>query len=189
MGMDVSCLFPEKGIMLGYAVTATLDTMTADRIHDKSKMVEFFKAVEDAPKPVVVVMKDIGPRKSHACHFGEVMASVTRGLGAIGLVTDGGVRDLAAVRSLDFHLFAAGVVPAHGNYGLVEVNAPVVISETAVSPGDLVHGDENGVTVIPGNIVSELVREAQKVTDRERKIVHCARSKGFGLEELRRLLA
>ena len=70
-------------------------------------------------------------------------------LGAIGLVTDGGVRDVDTVREMGFHYFAPGMVPAHGNFGFMEAQVPVRISGVLVNPGDLIHADANGVVTIP----------------------------------------
>jgi len=186
MGMDIRCLFPEMGVMVGYAVTATIDSLTPARVHHRDRRWELFQAIQRSPKPVVLVVKDISPRRSHSCHFGDGLATITQRLGAIGLVTDGGVRDIDGVRALGFHYFAAGLVPAHGNFGFVEVNVPVVVSEVEVKPGDLVHGDVNGVTVFPPEVAQRVVQEAHKVVAREKERAEFAKSPQFTLEELRR---
>ena len=66
------------------------------------------------------------------------MATLARRLGVVGLVTDGGVRDINEVRALNFHYFAAGVVPSHGNHRLISVNKPVTIDGVRIEPGDAV---------------------------------------------------
>lgn len=185
MGMDIRSLFPELGVMVGYAVTATVDSMTTSRVHDMEKRFQFYEAIQKSPKPVVLVLKDVGPRQSHSCHFGEMLANTTHRLGAIGLVTDGGVRDVDAVQKLGFHYFAPGTVPSHGNFGFVEVNVPVVVSETPLLPGDIVHGDANGVTVIPAEIADKVVQQAQKVMARESEMLGYIRSNDFTLDGLR----
>ena len=53
------------------------------------------------------------------------MATLTHRLGATGLVTNGGVRDLPGVRRLGFHFFAAGLTVSHGNLRLVSSGEPV----------------------------------------------------------------
>ena len=98
--------------MLGYAVTATVDSMTPSRSLTRAPMLRLWEAVAAAPKPAVLVFKDVSPRNSHSCHCGDVMANTAHALGAIGLVTDGGIRDLAGVRKLGFHYFAPGMTPA-----------------------------------------------------------------------------
>ena len=56
------------------------------------------KPLEAAPKPSVLVIKDIGPERSRSCHMGEVMATTAKALGAVGCVSDGGLRDVMEVR-------------------------------------------------------------------------------------------
>ena len=111
MGWDIRCMFPELGVMVGYAVTATLDTTTHGRVHDKEARLKCFEAIHNSPKPVVLVLKDVGPKPLHGCHFGDGLTTVAQRLGAIGLVTDGGVRDVDTVREMGFHYFAPGMVP------------------------------------------------------------------------------
>ena len=186
MGWEIRCQFPELGVMLGYAVTATVDSMTPSRQQSRAPMMRLWEALAAAPKPAVLVFKDLSPRTSHSCHCGDVMANTARTLGAIGLVTDGGVRDLDGVRGLGFHYFAPGMTPSHGRYQIVDVNAPVVVSEVEVLPGDLLHGDGNGVVKIPLEIAGRVPQAAAEVAAREQEMIDFVRGGGFSLEGLRR---
>jgi regulator of RNase E activity RraA len=98
-GWDLRCAFPELGSMVGYAVTCTADSTTEARA-DERGLLRLWAAIEAAPKPAVVVIKDIGPERSRSCHMGEVMATTARALGAVGCVSDGGLRDVVEVRAL-----------------------------------------------------------------------------------------
>src|SRR5512139_2427716 len=109
-----------------------------------------------SPKPGVLVFQDVGPQPRKSAHFGEVMATIATRLGMVGLVTDGGVRDLLEVRRLGFQYFAAGLAPSHGNPRLIDVNVAVMIDGVRILPGDLLHGDVNGVTIIPAKIAGEV---------------------------------
>src|SRR3712207_8787578 len=51
-------------------------------------------------KPAVVVMQDVGPDRPHSCHAGEIMATTMKQLGAVGILTDGGLRDAREVAAL-----------------------------------------------------------------------------------------
>ena len=104
MGWDIKCMFPEMGVMVGTAVTATLDTTTPGRTQDRDVSFQMYQAIQDSPKPVVLVFKDVGPRPHHGCHFGDGLATTCTKLGAVGLVTDGGVRDIDTVRVLNCEL-------------------------------------------------------------------------------------
>ena len=147
-----------------------------------------FDAIAAAPKPAVLVIKDVGPRRSHACFLGDIIATISTRLGAIGIVTDGGVRDLEGVRPLGFHVFAAGFVVAHGTFNIEEAGIPVEISGTVVKPGDLIHGDASGVTTIPLEIADRLYAECLKVREQEAGLRDFAISKHFTLETLRKRL-
>ena len=186
MGWDIRCMFPEFGVMVGYAVTATLDTVTPGRVHDRAVRFEFFQAIQDSARPAVLVLKDIGPRPHHGCHFGDGLATTTMRLGAIGLVTDGGVRDVDTVREMGFHYFAPGMVPAHGNFGFHEAQVPVEVSGVVVNPGDLIHADINGVTMIPTDIVPQVIERAREVTRRETASHAWVKGDEFSLDALRR---
>jgi len=148
---------------------------------------KLWEAIAASPKPVVLVFKDISPRNSHSCHCGDVMATLASKLGAIGLVTDGGVRDLEGVSALGFQYFAPGMTPAHGRFQVVDVNVPVVVSEVEVSPGDLVHGDENGVVSIPLDIADRVPEAAAEIAAKEKAIMDFAKGGDFSLEGLRRM--
>jgi regulator of RNase E activity RraA len=188
MGTDIRCLTPEFGVMVGYAITATANSMTPGRARNRQGHVRLFEAVAAAPGPAVLVVQDVGPKRTHACFLGDVMASISRRLGAIGIVTDGGVRDLDGVRPLGFHMFAAGLVVAHGTFNIEEVGVPVELSGVQVQPGDLMHGDASGVTTIPLEVAERVYAECLKVRERETGLRDYAHSQEFSLEGLRQRL-
>ena len=114
-GWELRCAFPELGSMVGYAVTCTADTTTEARA-DERGLLRLWAAIEAAPKPAVLVIKDIGPERSRSCHMGEVMATTAKALGAVGCISDGGLRDVVEVRALGgFQYFCPGFVVSHGN--------------------------------------------------------------------------
>jgi regulator of RNase E activity RraA len=139
--VEMRCLFPELGVMCGYAVTAQVETMSTGNALEEACFVDLFQAVEDSRKPAIVVLQEIGRHRDWAAHSGEVMATIFSTLGAIGLVTDCAVRDLAAVRGLKFHYFARGAVSSHAHFRIVRSNVPVDVLGMPVRPGDLIHGD------------------------------------------------
>ena len=185
MGMEVRCLTPEFGVMLGYAVTATADSMAPGRSRDRRGHMRLFEAIAASAKPAVLVIHDVGPSRSHACFLGDVIASLSRRLGAIGIVTDGGVRDLDGVRPLGFHVFAAGLVVAHGTFNIIDVGTPVELSGALVHPGDLIHADPSGVTTVPLEVAEKVYEQCQKVRERETGLRDYAHSREFSLEGLR----
>jgi regulator of RNase E activity RraA len=185
LGMDVRCLTPEFGVMVGYAVTATADSMTPARPRGREGLMRLFEAVAATPKPAVLLLQDVGPKRTHSCYLGDVIASLSHRLGAIGVVTDGGVRDMDGIRPLGFHVFAAGLVVAHGTFNIMEVGIPVELSGVRIQPGDLMHGDPSGVTTIPLEIADKVYAECLKVRERELALRDYAHSREFSPEGLR----
>jgi 4-hydroxy-4-methyl-2-oxoglutarate aldolase len=169
VGFDVRCLVPGLGTMLGYAVTckgdSTSEGKNVPREHQK-----LYESIAASPKPAIVVIQDDGRDRVHSCHAGEMMATTMKRVGAVGLVTDGGLRDIVEIRELgNFHYFGAGLVVAHGNPLIYDVGADIVVSGVKIRPGDLLHGDENGITVIPAEIAQEVVASAMKIRESEQK--------------------
>lgn len=188
MGMDVTCHTPEFGVMVGYAVTATANSMAPGRARNRRGLMKLFEAVAATPGPSVLVIKETGPKRTHSCFLGDVIATITNRLGTVGIVTDGGVRDLEGVKPLGYHVFAAGFVVAHGTFNIEEVGIPVEISGTTVKPGDLIHGDASGVTTVPLEIADKLYAECLKVRERETALRDFAISRDFTIEALRQRL-
>jgi 4-hydroxy-4-methyl-2-oxoglutarate aldolase len=185
-GWELRCAFPLLGSTVGYAVTCTADSTTALR-RDERGLLRLWQAVEAAPKPAVIVIKDIGPERSRSCHMGEVMATTAKALGAVGCISDGGLRDVSEVRALDgFQYFCPGFVVSHGNPVICEVNVPVTLAGLAVTPGDLLHGDVNGVLVIPDGVADRVAEQALRVRDAEREVLDFLRKPGLTVEALRR---
>jgi regulator of RNase E activity RraA len=127
-------------------------------------------------------MQDVGPQPRKSAHFGEVMGTLARRLGAVGVVTNGGVRDLDEVRRLGLHYFAAGAVPSHGQPRLVSVNQPVHIDGVSFQPGDLVHGDINGVTLIPREVAAQVADAAAQVRADEADLLAYIQSPAFSID-------
>jgi 4-hydroxy-4-methyl-2-oxoglutarate aldolase len=183
--LDLKCFFPEFGPMCGYAVTAQVETVTGGAPKTEEAFVELFEAVERSPKPAVVALQEIGGDRDRATHAGEVMATIFTRLGAIGLVSDCGVRDLTAVRRLGFHYFARGAVASHANYRIVRTGVPVEITGVTIRPGDMLHADENGLITIPESSRDRLAALVESILSKERALLDFVRDEGFTAAQLR----
>ncbi|MBV9578063.1 MAG: RraA family protein [Chloroflexi bacterium] len=163
-GSNVRCLTPDAGFMLGYAVTCRGDSTTEDK--DRREHADLYRAIYTMqPLPAVVVIGDDGDpsRINLSCHAGEMMATTMKRVGAVGLVTNGGLRDIREINALGgFHYFGRGLVVAHGRPSIYDVGATVNIDGMEVRPGDLLHGDENGITVIPAEIADKVAAKARE---------------------------
>ena len=162
VGYDIRCIFPELPPTVGYAVTCTVDSTTEGR--QGIGFQRLYQLLTNAPKPAIVVMQDVGPDRLHSCHAGEIMSTTMKRLGAVGILTDGGLRDVREVRVLGgFQYFCAGLVVSHGNPICVSVGDDVTISGMRVCMGDLLHGDVNGVVHIPDECAGQVADAAYRV--------------------------
>src|SRR5262249_12912065 len=107
----------------------------------------------ELPGPAVVVFQDLDNPVA-AATFGEVMCTTYKAFGAAGLITSGAGRDLDQVEAIHFPCFTGGTICAHGYCHIPPINVPVHVGGVTVHPGDLLHGDRNGVTTIPSPIAS-----------------------------------
>ncbi|HBK07676.1 MAG TPA: methyltransferase [Acetobacteraceae bacterium] len=121
----------------------------------------------DLAQPGDIVVCDGGGDLTNAL-IGELMIAhaIQRGLG--GVVINGAVRDVAAIREGRFPVFAAGVTH-RGPYkdGPGEINVPVAIDGMVIAPGDLVIGDDDGMLCVPRLEAETIYRAAKAKNDAE----------------------
>ena len=100
--------------------------------------------------------------------FGELLATSLRQRGVRGLVTTGGVRDVAELHDLGFPVFCAAV-SAQGTVKATAgaVNVPVSINGQRIAPGDAVIADDDGAVVVPRLDVSRAVTAARERVKKE----------------------
>jgi regulator of RNase E activity RraA len=138
--------------MVGYATTATFRAGANPRGGDVYAGLEKqVTRLAEISAPKVVVFQDLDD-PAVAATFGEVMCTTYQAFGAVGLVTSGAGRDLDQVEALNFPCFTAGTICSHGYCQIVELEIPVRVGGVWINPGDLLHGDRNGVAVIPHHL-------------------------------------
>src|SRR5262245_19135635 len=154
MDARIKACFPKMPPMVGYASTATFRSAAPARAGNVyAGLAEQVASFAELPGPAVVVFQDLDDPVASAT-FGEVMCTTYQTFGAAGLITSGAGRDLDQVEALGFPCFTDGTICAHGYCHIVHINVPVHVGGVMVNPGDLLHGDRNGVTTIPNEIAS-----------------------------------
>ena len=150
----IRACFPQLLPMVGYAVTATFRAGAAPRSGDVYAGLERqVRQLAEMPGPKVIVFQDLDD-PAVAATFGEVMCTTYQAFGAVGLITSGAGRDLDQVEVLKFPCFTGGTICSHGYCQIVELGGPVRVGGVWINPGDLLHGDRNGVTTIPHELAT-----------------------------------
>ena len=125
-----------------------------------------FKAI-DVCEPGDVVVIDTHGSVSTA-FWGENMTMSALNRGVIAAVIDGACRDVEELRKLKFPVICKGVVPNVGSVsGYGDVNVPIQCAGVAVSPGDIVVADGNGVVVVPKDESAAILEAAQRLLQTE----------------------
>lgn len=121
-------------------------------------------AVESCPEGAVMV---IDSRKSaRAASAGSILITRLMVRGASGIVTDGGFRDSAEIAALPFSSYHKRP-SAPTNLTLneaIDINVPIACGDVAVFPGDIVIGDDDGIMIVPANIIDEVADECLEMT-------------------------
>jgi 4-hydroxy-4-methyl-2-oxoglutarate aldolase len=145
----IQACYPKLPPMVGFASTATFRSAAPPRTGDVySGLGEQVSSFSSLQGPAVVVFQDLDDPPA-AATFGEVMCTTYKAFGAAGLITSGGGRDLDQVEAIRFPCFTGATICAHGYCHIERINVPVRVGGVTVHPGDLLHGDRNGVTTIP----------------------------------------
>ena len=113
-------------------------------------------AVTRAPQGSVLVV-DVGWVADRG-YWGEVLTTAAEAAGLAGLVLDGGVRDVAALEAHAFPVFSSTVALTGATKDKPgTVGAPVRVGGVLVSAGDWVVADVDGVTVVPGAALADVL--------------------------------
>ncbi|MEM3736831.1 MAG: 3-hexulose-6-phosphate synthase [Candidatus Bathyarchaeia archaeon] len=123
----------------------------------------------DIADPQSVIVIDAGGGMEAVWGELATLSCIKRGLS--GVVIDGGIRDVDAIRELKFPAFARHINPTAGEpRGLGEINVEVTCGGIKVRPGDWIIGDENGIVVVSAEAAVEVANRAEDVFEKEIRI-------------------
>ena len=181
------CAFPDMKPIVGFARTAMIRASQDGSMSpaDAKKMrMDYYDYVAAPPHPVITMIQDIDAQPGLGAFWGEVNTAVHRGLGVLGCVTNGSIRDLDAIDPR-FQLIAGEVGPSHARVHVEAIDCAVDIFGMAVTPGQLVHADRHGAVVIPVERAAEVPEAIDLCVRREEPILRAARAPGFTVDKLR----
>jgi RraA family protein len=118
------------------------------------------KAIDTAQPGDVIVVEAQGDTVNSL--IGEIMLRQAIKRNIAGIIVDGAIRDIEALRQMNFPVYAAGCTP-RGPYkdGPGEINAPISCGGVVIHPGDIIVGDADGVVVISPKDAPAVAKKAK----------------------------
>jgi regulator of RNase E activity RraA len=184
------CPRPELGSMVGYARTGTIRAMQpSERTAAEATDVRlaYYEHIGSGQGPTVTVIEDLDAIPGYGAWWGEVNTSIHQGLGSLGVVTNGSIRDLDDSAE-GFHLLAGMAGPSHAWVRVEAFDCTVTVHGMTVEPGDLIHADRHGAVVVPLDVVADVPAAAADIARAERRLIDASRQEGFSAATLRQLL-
>ena len=140
------------------------------------------------PAPRIIAVQDIDERPGLGAFVGDVHAHILQALGCVGYATNGSVRDLDDVRAIGFPFFARGAAVSHAFAHIVDFGHPVELGGLAVSTGDVLFGDGNGLLSIPSQLLAQIPAAVDRNHAKEAHVIAFCRSPHFSINGLRTLV-
>lgn len=181
------CIRPELPPMVGYAATVTCraavpPTEAADV--RRQRRVAYYEYIDSLPRPSIVVVQDLDDPAGFGALWGEVNSAVHKGLGALGVITNGSVRDIDQFAP-GFQALAGSIGPSHAWVSPAGWGDPVDVHGMTVRHGDLVHADRHGAVVIPLDVAAKIPAAVDLLVRKEKEILDAARDPSFNMAKLR----
>ncbi len=185
---SVHCLYPELGRTVGYAITCVYGL--PDPNYSRLSFMDVIEALDRSPKPTILVLQQIFPPEiaGKVGLSGGNMTSAMKAVGCVGCISNGPSRDIDEIRPMKFQYMLSGVTPGHGNMAVHAVNVPVSVAGMDVSPGEIIHMDENGAVKFPADKLEAVlnnVRQLQKEEEARMKALLACKT----AEEVRAVFA
>ena len=177
-------------VMVGYARTATIRANAPSGrsgADDLAVRVGYYRHMAAGPQPTITVIEDIDASPGYGAWWGEVNSSIHAGLGSLGVITNGSIRDLGEWAP-GFGALAGSIGPSHAWVHVVEYDVAVTVHGMTVRPGDLIHADRHGAVVVPADVAADIPAAAAKIAAAERVLIDAARSPDFSIDRLTALL-
>jgi len=185
------CPRPTLEPIVGFARTATITSMqppASSPDEQTETRIKYYEYIGDGgPEPSIAVIEDIDPIAGYGAWWGEVNTTIHQGLGCLGVVTNGSVRDLDD-SAQGFQLLAGTTNPSHAWVRVVDYGVTVNVHGMTVVSGDLIHADRHGAVVVPLDVARHIPEAAADIAAKEAVLIGAARAPGFSAARLRKLM-
>ncbi len=159
---------PEMGAMVGYAMTVVISGASPKpKAAQPENFLRYREYLASRPGPKIVVMLNADKPHCYGAMWGEIGANQARALGCVGTITDGAVRDLAEMKNAGFKALARRLAVSHAHCWPLQWGVEVEVFGTKVRPGDLLHADIHGFTIIPSDAQRGLLDAVRFMDDNE----------------------
>ncbi len=164
---SIRCMYPELGPVVGYAVTCVYGL--PDPTYSRLSFMDVVDALDASPKPTILVLQQKFPPELAAKVglSGGNMTSAMKAVGCVGCISNGPSRDIDEIRPMQFQYLLSGITPGHGATAVRAVNVPVSVAGMDVSPGEIVHMDENGAVKFPADRLKDVLENVRKLREEE----------------------
>ena len=180
---------PKLKPIVGYARTAMIRSAAPFNPQTRrEKLMSYYEYVAQAEQPTVAVIQDIDHQPGLGAFWGEVNTTIHWGLGCVGAITNGSMRDLEMMEPR-FQCLAASLSPSHAWVHVVEIGVKVDVCGLTVSHGDIVHADHHGAVVIPADLLEKMPAAIDFMARKEKVILDAAKAQGFNIDKLRAAMA
>ena len=177
------CAHTELPPIVGYARTARIRSQHKP-IRPGDAMGYYNYIAEGGPMPSIVVIDDVDEIAGYGAFWGEVNTNVHYGLGCIGLVSNGSIRDIKDSAE-NFQMLAGMVNPSHSWVHVVDWGSPVNVHGMECEDSDLIHADMHGACVIPEGMEHSIIEEAKRISAQEAILIKESKKVGFNVDKIR----
>lgn len=164
---SVRCMYPELGRTVGYAVTCVYGL--PDPGYSGVTFMDVLDAMAASKQPTILVLQQKYPPEiaNKVGLIGGNMATAMQAVGCVGAISNGPSRDLDEIRPMKFQYMLSGVTAGHGGMAVQAVNVPVSVASMDVSPGEIIHMDENGACKFPADKLEAVLTNVRALIEEE----------------------
>ena len=168
-----------KKPVVGFAKTL----LWANFSHDDPATYDLELRAIDSLRPGEIVVCATG-NSCRSGTWGELLTTAAMQRGAVGVVTDGAVRDLAQMEEMGFAVFSRSISPydSFNRQKVTAIDVRIEIDDVTIEPGDIVVADRDGVAVVPIRLSDEVLADALEKAGKEDRFREAVRN-GMGLFE------